>query len=69
MKTLEDLVEMYDEFQGVILESKKKKFFINKKTYRQLILGLLAEHLSPELSSKMATEIIEFGEEHNLLNK
>lgn len=40
---------------------------VNKIIYRQLITGKLSDYLSAELSSKLAREIIKFGEEHKLL--
>lgn len=40
---------------------------VTKKTYRELIIGKLSDHLSPEVSVELANEIIAFGEEHDLL--
>lgn len=50
---------------------KNKEAFnvMNIVTYRQLIVGKLAEHLDPELSRELAQEIIDFGVEHKLLNE
>lgn len=42
---------------------------ITKKTYREFIIGKLSDFLSSEVAVKLANNIIDFGEEHGLLDK
>lgn len=61
-RSFSELLSFYDKLQNDAIEDMANTDRLSKLNYRQLITGKLSEHLSPELSRKLADEIIEFGE-------
>lgn len=68
-KSIEELVFMYDNLLDELLTVREAKNAIDKKTFRQWILGTLSDYVSEPIADKLSIEIINFGEEHNLLRE